>query len=112
MALDLARDDGYQIFEYACHEGNRAVENSLRGSRAEEGRPRRRNREERAHTTARMDNMTIREPQIEKGDPGAGPDGGNNAGEMHEHSGSATTTGRGSNDDESISAGGFDSRCV
>ena len=36
MALDLARDDGYHIFEYACHEGNRAVENSLRGSRAED----------------------------------------------------------------------------
>jgi hypothetical protein len=36
MALDFGKDDRYQIFEYACHEGNRAVENSLRGSRAEE----------------------------------------------------------------------------
>jgi hypothetical protein len=36
IALDLGRDDKYQIYEYACHEGNRAVENSLSGSRAEE----------------------------------------------------------------------------
>jgi hypothetical protein len=36
MALDLARDDSYMIYEYACHEGNRAIENSLRGSRAED----------------------------------------------------------------------------
>jgi len=36
MALDLRRDDNYRAFEYACHEGNRAVENSLRGSRAQE----------------------------------------------------------------------------
>jgi hypothetical protein len=36
MALDLGREDGYKIYEYACHEGNRAVENSLSGSRAQE----------------------------------------------------------------------------
>jgi hypothetical protein len=36
MALDLQRDDTYRVFEYACHEGNRAVENSLKGSRAQE----------------------------------------------------------------------------
>jgi hypothetical protein len=36
MALDLGLDAGYRIYEYACHEGNRAVENSLSGSRAEE----------------------------------------------------------------------------
>ena len=36
MALDLRRDDTYRVFEYACHEGNRAVENSLKGSRAQE----------------------------------------------------------------------------
>jgi hypothetical protein len=36
MALDLGRDDDYRIYEYACHEGNRAIENSLRGSRAED----------------------------------------------------------------------------
>jgi len=36
MALDLSRDDNYMMYEYACHEGNRAIENSLRGSRAED----------------------------------------------------------------------------
>ena len=36
MALDLARDDSYRIYEYACHEGNRAIENSLRGSRVQD----------------------------------------------------------------------------
>lgn len=36
IALDLSKDDKYTIYEYACHEGNRAVENSLSGSRAEE----------------------------------------------------------------------------
>jgi hypothetical protein len=36
MALDLGRDDTYRMFEYACHEGNRAVENSLKGSRAQD----------------------------------------------------------------------------
>jgi hypothetical protein len=38
MALDLQRDDKYRIFEYACHEGNHAIANSLRGSRAQERR--------------------------------------------------------------------------
>lgn len=37
MRLDLALDDDYRMFEYACHEGNRAIENALRGSRAEDG---------------------------------------------------------------------------
>ena len=36
VAVPLSRDPGYQIFEYACHEGNRAVANILRGARAEE----------------------------------------------------------------------------
>jgi hypothetical protein len=30
------KDDGYRIYEYACHEGNRAVEGILRGERYEE----------------------------------------------------------------------------
>jgi hypothetical protein len=34
VAFPLNRDQNYQIFEYACHEGNRAVENILRGGRA------------------------------------------------------------------------------
>jgi hypothetical protein len=34
--LDLRRNNNYRIFEYACHEGNRAIENSLRGARAQE----------------------------------------------------------------------------
>jgi hypothetical protein len=36
VAYPLARDDQYQVFEYACHEGNRAVELILRGARAQE----------------------------------------------------------------------------
>jgi hypothetical protein len=36
IALDLRLDNSYRIYEYACHEGNRAIENTLKGSRAEE----------------------------------------------------------------------------
>jgi hypothetical protein len=36
IAIPLTRDDGYKIYEYACHEGNHAVENILRGGRAED----------------------------------------------------------------------------
>jgi hypothetical protein len=36
VAVPLERDPGYQIFEYACHEGNHAVENVLSGGRAQE----------------------------------------------------------------------------
>jgi hypothetical protein len=32
LAVPLERDDTYQIFEYACHEGNHAVENMLRAA--------------------------------------------------------------------------------
>jgi hypothetical protein len=32
----LPRDDDYQMFEYACHEGNYAMANSLKGARARE----------------------------------------------------------------------------
>ena len=39
VAIPLNRDDSYQIFEYACHEGNKAVEHVLRGARAEGARP-------------------------------------------------------------------------
>jgi hypothetical protein len=34
VAIPLERDDDYRIFEYACHEGNHAVENVLRSARA------------------------------------------------------------------------------
>jgi hypothetical protein len=42
FAMPLTRDDSQQIFEYACHEGNRGLENILRAAREEEraGRPR------------------------------------------------------------------------
>jgi hypothetical protein len=33
VAIPLERDDQYQIYEYACHEGNQAVGNVLRGAR-------------------------------------------------------------------------------
>jgi len=36
VAYPLARDDQYQMFEYACHEGNRAIEMILGGARAQE----------------------------------------------------------------------------
>jgi hypothetical protein len=36
IEFPFLRDNEYQMFEYACHEGNRAVENMLRGARAEE----------------------------------------------------------------------------
>jgi hypothetical protein len=31
--MPLTRDDGYRIYEYACHEANYAVGNILRGAR-------------------------------------------------------------------------------
>ena len=36
VAMPLNRDSSYQIFEYACHEGNYGLENSLRAGRAED----------------------------------------------------------------------------
>ena len=36
VAIPLNRDPDYQIYEYACQEGNQAVGNILRGGRAEE----------------------------------------------------------------------------
>jgi len=35
-ALPFTRDDSYQMFEYACHEGNTATEMILRGARVQE----------------------------------------------------------------------------
>jgi hypothetical protein len=36
VAIPLEREDGYTIYEYACHEGNRAVEGVLRAGRSKE----------------------------------------------------------------------------
>ena len=36
VSFPLRRDDSYQMFEYACHEGNYAMRNTLSGSRADE----------------------------------------------------------------------------
>jgi hypothetical protein len=36
VAIPLKRDSTYRIFEYACHEGNYAMMNSLSGARAQE----------------------------------------------------------------------------
>jgi hypothetical protein len=33
VSIPMTRNDGYQIFEYACHEGNKATELILRGAR-------------------------------------------------------------------------------
>jgi hypothetical protein len=37
VAFPLHRDPNYQLLEYACHEGNYAMRNTLSGSRADEG---------------------------------------------------------------------------
>jgi hypothetical protein len=34
VKIPLVRDDGYQMFEYACHEGNHAIGHILSGARA------------------------------------------------------------------------------
>jgi hypothetical protein len=36
LAFPLMKDDEYRLYEYACHEGNRAVEGILRGARYQE----------------------------------------------------------------------------
>ena len=36
IELPLARDPSYDLYEYACHEGNYAVPNILRGARVED----------------------------------------------------------------------------
>jgi hypothetical protein len=36
VSIPLSRDDQYQMFEYACHEGNHAIEATMRAARAEE----------------------------------------------------------------------------
>jgi hypothetical protein len=36
FAMQLARDDGQSVFEYACHEGNKGLEHILSAARAEE----------------------------------------------------------------------------
>ena len=36
IAFPLKRDDGFQVYEYACHEGNYALRDILAGARADE----------------------------------------------------------------------------
>jgi hypothetical protein len=36
LDLTLDRDDSYELYEYACHEGNQALRNILSGARATE----------------------------------------------------------------------------
>ena len=38
LLIPLTRNDDYQLFEYACHEGNHAMRNILSGARADEAR--------------------------------------------------------------------------
>jgi hypothetical protein len=40
VTFSIDRDEGYRIYEYACHEGNHGLPNSLSGARAEERRGR------------------------------------------------------------------------
>jgi hypothetical protein len=42
FAMPLTRDNSQQIFEYACHEGNRGLEHILKAARAEEAQKERR----------------------------------------------------------------------
>ena len=39
VSIPLRRDDDYQMYEYACHEGNYGLENSLRAGRADDPGP-------------------------------------------------------------------------
>ena len=39
LAFPLTQDDEYRIYEYACHEGNRAIEGVLSGARYQERTP-------------------------------------------------------------------------
>jgi hypothetical protein len=39
IQYQLKRDEGYGMFEYACHEGNYALQNILSGARAGERAP-------------------------------------------------------------------------
>jgi hypothetical protein len=41
VSFPLTADPSYRIYEYACHEGNYAMENMLRGARALEAKPKR-----------------------------------------------------------------------
>ena len=36
VAMPINRDPAYRIFEYACHEGNHGLPNTLSGARAQE----------------------------------------------------------------------------
>jgi hypothetical protein len=36
VAFPITKEPGYQIFEYACHEGNYAMHNRLSAARADE----------------------------------------------------------------------------
>ena len=36
MDIPITKDDSYQMFEYACHEGNYSMVNMLEGARARE----------------------------------------------------------------------------
>jgi hypothetical protein len=38
LLIPLTRNDDYQLFEYACHEGNHAMRNILSGARADEAK--------------------------------------------------------------------------
>ena len=54
LRMTLTQQPGYEIYEYGCHEGNRAVPNSLSGERAYEKAGRRERREGAAAARARV----------------------------------------------------------
>jgi hypothetical protein len=42
LSFPLTLDDNYQMFEYACHEGNQSIESTLRGARTQEAEAKKR----------------------------------------------------------------------
>ena len=44
IAFPITHEPGYQLFEYACHEGNMAMRNMITGTLAEEAKPQPRRR--------------------------------------------------------------------
>jgi hypothetical protein len=38
IAFPITHEPGYQLFEYACHEGNMAMRNMITGTMAEEAK--------------------------------------------------------------------------
>ena len=67
IAFPLSRDDQYQMFEVACHEGNYGMTNILSGGRADERLALEEARIEADNRQRRLDEMTRRTAEFLKG---------------------------------------------